>query len=117
MSSTSGQYNFSWVPPDTSELIFTNCSLATSFYAGLESEQDRTKLVADYLLDGLASYLQKNDYEQPSVEQLHFWAANPDVYNKMLDYAESPSCHTELCPKLGWEGDADIAGSGVSYLT
>lgn len=111
--------NISWVPPDTSYLHFNNCTLAAE-YAAVHWQTGQLPLLATsrLLRDGLSTYLdQSNTTALPDWELLR-WATetiqgNQTALIETMDNFTFTNCLEQVCTRMNWQDDADIAGSGV----
>jgi hypothetical protein len=97
-------------------LNFTNCTEAVCFWKFSDPGRYAVNptLANEYLLDGLQDFLKTNHLAQPNMTEITAWKESPDVELYVLDYTRR-ECGSEVCPLLGWEGNPDVAGLGISF--
>ncbi len=124
-NSSSAVPHFSWGPPDPKTLSFSNCTLAVQFFLSYILEFNYPyEAGGAYLLNGLAPYLKNNSMPDPPLYELAHWYEslrgtnhsarfNSTLSAEMVGWMEG-HCAETLCPLLGWQGNPDVAGRGVS---
>lgn len=107
----------SWLPPDTSWLRFNDCEVVSDWALGFFTSGDLPVEATILLMhDGLGEFWRANSIPTPdNFTELIPWAVQhgDPVYIETLNYTNS-NCQTQFCRKLPWEGNADLAGRGVS---
>jgi hypothetical protein len=112
--------NISWIPPYVSNLSFSNCTLAGEWAAVYWRSDTDLPLLAgvDLLRDGLSGWLESQNFSRPTDMDILQWITK-DVRNATWDLGETMdefaygSCRYEVCPRIGWQGNSDLAGRGV----
>ena len=101
-------------------LEFHNCTLASEFAALSWRIPDEPLFYTFNLLrDGLKEYFSRQNRSLPTNSELLQWFGE-DMESEdsaILVFVETfieDNCIHELCPRLGWRGDTDLAGIGVS---
>lgn len=97
-----------------------NCTLASEFSALSWRISDEPMFyLMDVLRDGFSGYVSRQNRPLPTNSELIQWFGD-DIrsdYSQILGFVEDYveyNCIHELCPRLGWRGDTDLAGIGVS---
>ncbi|KAF2871749.1 hypothetical protein BDV95DRAFT_48225 [Massariosphaeria phaeospora] len=102
-----------WTPSDTSALHFSNCTLAATFVATTLRSSAIPLLLADaFLIDGLSAYLSARGLARPSLGSTMEYMLESNATSSMFAFAEQ-HCLPDICVRLGWEGNPDIAGVGM----
>jgi hypothetical protein len=102
-----------WNHTDISTLTFTNCTAVSRIVIDIFRDRDLPLGVTTRLLrEGLSPYLKPN--EEPTVVQLFEWFSNYGNGTTIAIWNSVPGCLETLCPMIGWQGNADLAGRGVS---
>jgi hypothetical protein len=108
----------SWIPHDPSAFSFTNCTLASGWIAGFL--RTRNLPLSDTLelhVNGLENYWESSNATRPKRGELLDWVAkdqNVLPIEAMGSFAVA-NCANEPYPVLGWQGNSDLAGRGVSF--
>ncbi|KAI4599104.1 hypothetical protein KJ359_002061 [Pestalotiopsis sp. 9143b] len=136
MSGLAAPVNVSWTPPAASDWHFTNstetCAAASKWTGALivaisvYDEQGNRPVPMSYSVEYLKTILPPDLQEQPDDAQLALWYYTSDLDNDTSqDFWETfttfslTNCSTQICSKINWEEDPDIAGVGmlISYYT
>jgi hypothetical protein len=123
------QYRIPYFPPSTAmstlnatnfylAVEFTNCTevvyLWKSYY---KTDYIVNSTLADeYLLNALQNYIDAKGLAQLNTTELAALRKTPDVVKPCVSHYARVACASEICPLMGWEGNSDIAGLGVSIL-
>jgi hypothetical protein len=105
-----------WVPPNTSYLRFHNCDIVADWAYGFFTSLDIPAAATIRLVDnGLSDYWNGKNISSPNNEEVISWALDfgQPIFISTLNYTYQ-QCRNEFCRKLPWEGNADLAGRGVS---
>ena len=110
--------NASVLPYDLSILQCNNCTLAAAWFVTQFTSVTGDIGIfttAEYIRDCISSYLNESNTPTPSDSQIVWWFLHSDdnILYTLGDFARY-QCRPDLCTTLGWRGDSDIAGSGVS---
>lgn len=125
-----GHVNASWELPPHSWLNISNCDAVTpwmAFFLVLVSEGPlptdwNAHMPVNTVLDFLSS-LVPNNWTKPTDGDLLLWYSDffqyfyDDGSGQTLDnifFFSISDCGPKLCPNLGFSGDADLSGIGVS---
>ncbi|KAL1892493.1 hypothetical protein Sste5346_007003 [Sporothrix stenoceras] len=115
---------YGWTPPSVDDALFvdSNCGIAAqwlsayvnSLYNGTDLSDPPLLVSYQYL-----SALVPEDGEVPTFGQAAQWfadgTANSSLYDQMVQFPYD-FCPVEICEKLVWEGDGDLAGIGVMVV-
>jgi hypothetical protein len=101
------------------QLNFTNCTELVYLWKSFNRADpyDRsinTTLTYQYPLNGLQDYLKTYHLAQPNMTEIAAWRETKHVEGHVTMDAEY-YCKSEVCPLLGWEGNLDVVGLGVSF--
>lgn len=110
-----------WLPPDTSHLMFRDCDIVAQWGLGYFTSADvPVQATINLVVDGLGEYWSSNNITKPdNFTELLPWAmtsGGEPLYIQTLNYTYR-ECRTQFCRTLPWEGNADLAGRGVSNDT
>jgi hypothetical protein len=113
--------NHSWIPPDRSVLEFSNCTAAGEWAAVYWRSPDLPLLLTvDLLRKGFSTYMNNNNLTAPTDGEIMQWIMYdlrddnwtiPDA----IDQWAYTYCLGDVCPRIGWQGNSDLAGPGVSF--
>jgi hypothetical protein len=113
---------YDWAPLTNWGLNYSDCgpdvlTLWDYFLAddrGPEEIEDDD--VYQAILHSLHDHLREHGFEDPPKDQISKWEQETEGIATALSFAFNGygTCKMELCPLLGWEGNSDIAGQGVS---
>jgi hypothetical protein len=114
--------NLPWPPSDFSILDFSDCEAAGKWTAVYWSSPDIPLLLTvDILQQGLSNYVNAHNLTAPTDGEILQWVMDgvrqdnwtiPDI----IDGWAITSCLDDVCPSIGWQGNSDLAGPGVSCL-
>jgi hypothetical protein len=112
---------YPWAPPLFSDVDFSDCGedmvMVWKYY--VKGNSQHVEIADDQIypaiLHALRGYLQANGFEQPNQSQVLRWESETHFISIALQdtFMLDGACKKEICPLLGWEGNADIAGRGV----
>jgi hypothetical protein len=114
--------NYDWAPPSYSGLDFSDCGQNVvnlwNYYLEEEDKAENidTEDVYNAILHALHGYLQTYGYDDPPEDEVIKWQTEMKLVEEALltlVYYDK-ACKLDVCPLLGWEGNSDIAGRGVS---
>lgn len=115
---------YGWTPPSVDDALFvdSNCGIAAQWLAAyVNSLYNGTDLSDPPLLasyEYIAALIPKGG-DVPTFGQAAQWLAegtdNSTLYEAMVQFPYG-SCPVEICQKLVWEGDGDLAGIGVMVV-
>lgn len=114
-----------WTPPPPEWLVYDNCSAAAPWlarYSSLYGNGDLswTGVTIELAVNYLRSMIPGN-WTQPNDAELLAWYLERTgglehdgvTMNAMINFTLT-ECGEELCHRLQWQGDPDLAGVGVS---
>lgn len=115
---------YGWVPPSADAALFveSNCAIAAqwlaasvnSLYNGTDDIDPPLIVTYQYI-----SALIPNGGEVPTFGQAAQWfgevTENSTLYEQMVQFPYN-DCPDQICEKLVWEGDGDLAGVGVMVV-
>lgn len=117
----------SWTPPPPEWLVYDNCSAAAPWLARYSSMYENgdlswTGVPIELAVNYLRSMVPAN-WTRPTDADLLTWyeertaglESGGVTMTAMIEFPLS-TCGEELCHRLQWQGDPDLAGVGVSLL-
>jgi hypothetical protein len=116
--------NISWAYPAWGDLNLTSdCSLYAQFFSSI-SRDGLLNAPLGATVNYFLSAMPKDFSPQPTLLQIvELWQAivanytngvgNVEMFNSVYDAAQGV-CHDEFCAAIGFQGNADLAGKGVS---
>ncbi|KAF2713433.1 hypothetical protein K504DRAFT_461957 [Pleomassaria siparia CBS 279.74] len=117
----------SWLPTNAALVHFSNCTLASQFYAQSQGSGDLlVHQTTDLFYDGLSDFWAANNITQPRPAQVISFLVDSESLDQPLvlgfvkqlfTFVEN-ECRADYCKILPWQGNADLNGRGmlVSYF-
>ncbi|KIH90226.1 hypothetical protein SPBR_00370 [Sporothrix brasiliensis 5110] len=112
---------YGWTPPDVDAALFndSNCGIAAQWLSAVINSRYNDTDLSDPPLMATYQYitaLVPSGGELPTFGQVAQWLAvgsdNSTLYEAMVQFPYG-YCPAEMCEKLVWDGDGDLAGVGV----
>lgn len=111
--------NFSHFPLNPRALPYNNCAVAAEWAATYWRTYDLSlNSTARFLQDGLLDHFKTNNMSGPDDSEVMGWILSKSqeqqsgVWKDMNSFTYN-RCKNDVCPKLGWKGNSDLAGRGV----
>lgn len=115
----SSAVNLSSFPSDFSLLHYQNCTIAGEWAATYwRTAEIPLYWTMKFLQDGLSDYYSARNESIPNDYEIIAWILSQDevgekqIWDHMDTFAYD-QCSHEVCPRIGWKGNSDLAGRGV----